>query len=255
MTQSNTDVDIFAGIETAGTSTATDDTSTENVTEATSGDSQDSATDGSGDATVDAPVETVAEVPDGAMSVTEFAAHMTQALMKAKITAGLDLDANDYVVPQSVYQTVKAQRERIPHILVKGPDDAEPRVYIKRDEATEWWTNRKERLSTRGTGAQRASSRTAEDNLSLLGAAVYKDLYTSSRLALWTGRKEQTTKLIEKYQGFLKEQSVDVDQVSTTIQEATDRFNADMAAKEAEKAAKAKKSGKPVEADNEDDNE
>jgi hypothetical protein len=253
-TSTDTNVDIFAGITDpapADTVTAADATDAVSDTASeTSASAEDSQSE-----TPDPPVVTVAEVPTGAMSVTEFAAHMTQVFMRAKILAGEDLDQNDYVVPQSVYQTVKAQRDRIPHILVQGPDDAEPRVHILKDEATEWFTNRKDRLSTRGTGAQRASSRTAEDNLSLLNAAVYKDLYTQSRLDLWTGRKEQTTKLIEKYQGFLKDQSVDADTVSLTIQEATDRFNTDMAAKAAEKEAKAKKSGKTETDTSDDDNE
>lgn len=247
MDTTTTNVDIFDGIaDSAPVSTDTPDSGSDETVSETPDETDSSQSD--------APVATVAEVPDGAMSVTEFAAHMTQVFMKTKILAGQDLDANDYVVAQSVYQTVKAQRDRIPHVLVKGPDDAEARVYILKDEATEWWTNRKDRLSTRGSGAQRASSRTAEDNLTLLGAAVYKDLYTSSRLTLWTERKEQTTKLIDKYQGFLKDQKVDADTVSLTIQEATDRFNSDMAAKAAEKAAKAKKSGKTDETD-ENDNE
>lgn len=248
-----TDVDIFAGIDDKPvTGEATTD-STENPTD-NSVNPTPAEGDNANDSQNDAPVETFASVPDGCVTIQEFAALMTQTMMKAKFEAGEDLDQNDYVVPQSVYQTVKAQRERIPHVLVKGADDAEARVYIKRDEAITWWLNRKDRLSTRGTGSQRASSRSAEDNLTLLSAAVYKSLYADSRLKLWQGRVEQATNLVEKYKGFLTEQKADADTVTLTIQEATDRFNSDQAAKEAEKAAKAKKSG--ASADNaEGDNE
>lgn len=234
MTQ-NTDVDLFADIQTSDTDDASAPVS----------DSTDAATDGATDEgsdsqteTEEPAVETVAVVPDGCMSVTEFAAYMTQNLMREKILAGEDLDMSEYVVPQAVYQTVKAQRDRIPHLLVKGPEDTEARVYIKRDEAAEWWRNRKDRLATRGTGAQRASSRTPEDNLSLLGQAVDKSLYAQSRLEMWKSRVEQTAKLVEKYTGFLTEQNVDKDTVALAIQEATDAFNAELARKDAERAAK-----------------
>ena len=245
MTQSN--VDLFADIETSDT----DSSAVSESTDATDGtDATDSTETETANASEESPVETVAVVPEGCMSVTEFAAYMTQNLMREKILAGQEMDMTEYVVPQAVYQTVKAQRDRIPHLLVKGPEDTEARVYIKRDEAAEWWRNRKDRLATRGSGAQRASSRTAEDNLSLLGQAVAKSLYALDRQAMWNVRVEQTAKLVDKYKGFLTEQSVDEDTVALAIQEATDQYNTEKAAKEAEKAAK-----KSKDADSDTDNE
>lgn len=232
MTQS--DVDLFADI--------TADDSTNEAPSATDANGSTEATEPSDAANEseqnESPVETVATVPDGAMSITEFAAFMTKTLMRQKFEAGEDLDNSEYVVPQAVYQTVKAQRDRIPHVIVKGSDDTEGRVYILKDEATAWWLNRKDRLATRGQGAARASSRTPEDNLTLLAEAVKKALYANDRHAMWVGRVEQSAKLVDKYKGFLNDASVATETVELAVQEATDQYNAEKAQKEAEKAAK-----------------
>lgn len=234
MSEPTSGIDLFDGIDDAA---QTEESESENATDSTS-DSSDSS-----DTSEDAPVETFASIPDGCMSVTEFAGYMSMELMKARIAAGEDPNmATDYVVPQSVYQTVKASKERIPHVLVKGPDDTgEPRVYIKVAEATEWWKARRDRLATRGSGTTRASNRTPEDNLTLLGAAVGKNLYALSRQSLWNDNVEQTAKLVDKYKGFLKDANVDEDSITLAIQEATDKFNTEQAAKEAEKKAKKEK--------------
>jgi hypothetical protein len=234
-------VDIFDGLATA------DNASGDAVVATEDGDVTESSTetsDESAETKVDeSPVETVATVPDGAMSITEFAAFMTQTLMKDKFSKGEDLDGSEYVVPQAVYQTVKAQRDRIPHVIVKGADESEGRVYILKDEATTWWLNRKERLANRGAGSQRASSRTPEENLTLLNMAVQKALYARDRLAMWTARVEQSDNLVDKYKGFLKDAEVSEETVTLQIQEATNSYNAEKAAKEAEKASKKGKAG------------
>jgi hypothetical protein len=230
-TVSGSGVDIFEGVADVATPENSDVTDTNSAEGADVSESD----------TPERPIETVAVVPDGAMSVTDFAAHMTQTLMRNKFAAGEDFDQSDYVVPQAVYQTVKAARDRIPQVMVKGENDAEARVYILRDEATTWWLARRDRLSTRGSGTARASSRTADDNLALLGAAVEKYLYALSRQKMWNERVDQNAKLIDKYKGFLSDQSVAEDTVTLTIQEATDNFNAEQAKIAAEKAAKAKK--------------
>jgi len=233
-----TDVDLFADLPT---SDSTSETAEEDraLSEPTDSDATDDsqASDSTDD---ESPILTVAQIPDGAMSVTEFAAHMTQTLMRQKIEAGEDLDMTEYVVPQAVYQTVKAQRDRIPHVIVKGENDAEGRVYILKTEATDWWLSRKERLATRGQGANRASSRTPEENLNLLGEAVKKSLYAVDRQMLWDERVEQTAKLVDKYKGFLNDAKMSEETVALAIQEATDAYNAEKAAKEAEKTKKTK---------------
>lgn len=214
---------------------------------------QTNSADSSSTATPAAPVETFATVPAGTVSVTEFASIVTQRMMRAKIEQGEDLDGSEYVVPQAVYQTVKAQRDRIPHVLVQGEGDKEARVYIKTDEAIVWWLARNERLASRGSGSgARASQRSAEDLLLLLGAAVHKNLYAESRLAMWTKKLEQAGNLVTKYKGFLSDASVSEETIALTIAEATSEFETEQATKEAEKAAKAKKSG---ETDENSDNE
>lgn len=231
--------DLFDGVATAeaaqNVATPTDsiDANVEATTDATTPDATSTDTAEESDNT---PVETVAEQPDGTVSVTDFARLITQRLMLEKLKAGQDLDNSEYTVPQQVYQTVRAAKDRIPHVLVKGPEDTEPRVFIKTDEAIEWWLKRRDRLATRGAGTARASARSAEDNLGLLANAVEKNLYAISRQAMWNERVAQSTKLIEKYKGFLKEQDVSEDTMASAIQEATDRFHAEQADKAKSKA-------------------
>lgn len=255
-----TNVDIFDGIDT---NTDDSDVESSNV-DATTDDSN--VPDGSDDAnstdnsetppeTEDKPVETVSTIPAGAVSVTEFAQFVTQENIKSKILAGEELDGSEYTVPQAVYQTVKAQKDRIPHVLVKAEGETEARVYILKDEAFTWWMARREKLKDRGAGARAASSRTPEENLGLLGQAVQKHLYAKTRLKLWTSNVDKAEKLVEKYRTFLSEASVDSDTMDLAIQEATDAFNAEQAQKAADKAAKSKKNqttpvAAPVEATN-----
>ncbi|HEY9660064.1 MAG TPA: hypothetical protein V6C65_16525 [Allocoleopsis sp.] len=221
------------------------DSQSENATPTTSDETPDLGADAANSVEsgqTDTPVETFATVPDGCVSVTDFASRITQHLMLAKVTAGEDLDGSEYVVPQAVYQTVKAQRDRIPHVLVKGSEDKEARTYIKLDEAITWWVARQERLSTRGSGSgARGSSRTADENLALLAAAVQKHLYAQARLQMWSENVAKSEKLVEKYRGFLSEQEVGAEQIELAISEATAAFQAEMAAKDAEKAKKTKK--------------
>lgn len=184
-------------------------------------------------------VVVVNSIPENAMSVTEFAAHLTQTFMREKILAGEDLGTAEYVVPQAVYQTTKALKDRIPHVLVKDDEDKEPRVYILTEEALAWWRERKDRLATRGAGAKSASSRTPEDNMTLLGEAVKKFLYAETRQKMWVERVEQSQKLVDKYRGFLKDAKVSEETMETIVQEAREAFDAEQSAK-----AEAKKNKK-----------
>ena len=228
-------VDLFDDL-TASAPTAEPET-VESTETPDSADSTENA-----DSEPDAPVETVNAIPEDAVSVTAFALHMTQTLTrKTLLEDGGDLDGSEYVVPQAVYQTVKAQKDRIPHVLVQTPGDKEARVYILQTPATAWWLDRRERLAKRGSGTAAASNRTPEQNLTLLGAAVEKALYAADRLAMWQTRAEQTKNLVEKYKGFLADADVSEDTVALTIQEAIDAHEAEKAAKVSEKVVKAKK--------------
>lgn len=256
------DVDVFDGIEdvvqpiVSGDNTPPVDVVAEGEPEPqlpSDDDSSDSSEATSETESAEAenkPVETVSEIPAGAVSVTEFAAYVTAELMRAAFESGGVLKGNEFTVPQDVYQTVRASRDRIPHVFVKDANSKEARVYILKDEAFVWWMARRDRLKDRGTGATRASNRTAEENLVLLAGAVEKALYAKSRLDMWTAKVEQTQKLVDKYKGFLKEQEVAEETVTLAIQEATDEFDTAQKIKADEKAAKAKKSGKTDESDN-----
>jgi hypothetical protein len=231
----STDVDLFDGL------TDTDPTESTESTETPDSQNENESSETENTGTEDAPVETVDSVPAGAVSVTQFAATLSQHLMRQAFENDQEFDGSEYVVPQSVYQTVRAQKDRIPHVLVRSEGDSEARVYILAEPAIAWWMARRERLATRGTGTGSASNRTPEQNLTLLSAAVEKELYANSRLAMWQERAAQAEKLVEKYKGFLKDANVSEDTVALAVQEATDAFNAEQAAKAAEKAKKTTK--------------
>lgn len=238
------DVDLFDGIPT---SDAPDNNSTEATADATTPvvDAEVSEADSADDTEVeDAPIETVSEVPEDGISVTAFAAEMTQHLMKAKILAGEELAGDEYVQAGSVYQTVNAKKNRIPHVLVKTEGETEARVYILKTQAMDWWLNRRDKLSTRGSGTASASSRTPESNKALLFAAVERWLYATDRKVMWTDREDAASKLVVKYKGFLTDADVSTDDIDLTIQEATDAYNKAKAEKEAERAKNNKKTGK-----------
>jgi hypothetical protein len=179
--------------------------------------------------------------PSNFVSITEFAAHMSTVQLVAAIKANQDPDpSKHYVVAQSVYQTVKAQRDPIPHIKVKAEGEEQARVFIDKAKATEWWLARAERLSTRGQGgAARASSRTPEDNLRLLGEAAFAAAHAQARLDLWQERVPQVLEKIEKYRGFLGDQDVSEEDVARAIQDGKDRYHAE----QAEKAKNRKRKG------------
>lgn len=197
------------------------------------------------------PENILTEVPPGTkvMSITEFAGHMTGVLMQQAVLNGEPPDiSKHYVVPQSVYQTVRALRERIPHIKVQSDSDKEAdkeaRVYILVDDAQPWWLARSERLSTRGQGTARASARTPEDNLGLLQDAAYRRTHAVKRQVQWAKAIEDLDKLVVKYQGFLSEQNVSESEQENAIQTGTDQYNSDLA----EKAKNRKRNKENVEA-------
>jgi hypothetical protein len=224
------DVDIFDGLASSD-SDVTDETS---ETETDNSDTQET------------PVATVSEVPAGAMSVTEFASEVSQRLMREKIVAGEELDGTEYTIPQAVYQAIKAQRNPLPHVLVKD-SDSEPRVYVLFDEAFAAWRERLAKNKERGTGAGvRASSRTPEDLLMLFDDAVKRALYAISRKELWDSNLEQANKLSAKYRGFLSEAGVEDSIVDVAMLEAETAYKAESEAKAAEKAAKKKSEKVPA---------
>jgi len=180
------------------------------------------------------------------MSVSEFASEVSQRLMREKIVAGEELDGTEYTIPQTVYQAIKAQRNPLPHVLVKD-SDSEPRVYVLFEQAFAAWRDRLAKNKERGTGAGvRASSRTPEDLLMLFGDAVKRALYAVSRKELWESNLEQANKLSAKYRGFLSEAGVEDSVVDVAMTEATTAYKAESEAKAAEKAAKKKSEKVPA---------
>jgi hypothetical protein len=177
---------------------------------------------------------TVSDIPKGAVSVTEFARDLTL----------LPGNPYGYITPQTVYQVVRAKRNPLPHVLVKTEDDAQPRVYVLREQAMAEWAERASRLETRGTsGTVTGSKRSPEqlkDALSKEDGALWKVLYAQSRRDMWDGEVADRQKTVDKYHRWLKEAGVSADEISDLAASVKEAFDAAEQAKVEEREAKAK---------------
>jgi hypothetical protein len=232
------DLDIFAGLTTtAGSDSDTDVQETDKtVIEDEEPETEDDTEDESSEETEEETV--VSTLPDGAVSVTDFAAWMTQELMREKIHSGEPLTGTEYVLPQPVYQAIKAKKDPLPHVMVKTDDDSEPRVYVLRDEAAKAWRARLVRTATRGAGSLRASTRSADDLLALHAEAVKKVTYAVDRAALWDTNLEKAQKLVAKYESLLRTANVDDTTIKLSATTAVSDYVVEKEEKAAEKAAK-----------------
>lgn len=97
--------------------------------------------------------------PEGCMSVTDFAAHLTMTAMMERMQKGETVDATSYVNYTNVLNACKAKRDPLPTVLVQDADGS-VRPYIPVNEGTEAWNNR----PVRGSGEGRATSGRLDDD-------------------------------------------------------------------------------------------
>jgi len=116
----NTDVDIFADLASDEDNDADFDTTDANAD--TDTDSNDEVP-GADSETGSADEESLTEIPDGALSVQEFAELLTFA----------DRRPFGYVLPQSVYQWANAKNGNAPVVKVKMAGEKASRTYILND--------------------------------------------------------------------------------------------------------------------------
>src|SRR6185503_20555389 len=158
-----TELDLFSDM-TAETETGDDENLDE--TETVESDDTEETEDEEAETTEDTR-PTVSEIPEGAVSVTDFAMALTF----------LPDNPYGYVVPQAVYQAAKAKKDPLPHVLVKTEDDNQPRLYILKEEALAAWADRASRNEGRGTGAGKPASKRSADEL--------REAFTKEDGAVW----------------------------------------------------------------------
>lgn len=209
------DLDIFEGLPTAPT---TQPTTTEPAAK---------APETSTDETPSEWPKSVSEKPEGAVTVSDFAAEVNKKIVRDKmgelLALGTDpieaaLQAKDNEVPASTfYQAVKALRNPLPHYIVRTTEDVPvkdsegndtgntetkvtEKTFVPLDVALEWWDNK----PARGAGA--SGNRTDEqvDSLVLRAGKLYQKLHAPktgliARLARTQEQHDKAVKLHASY--------------------------------------------------------
>lgn len=212
--------------------------------------SNDSDTDSDSE-TDEAAKVILSSVPEGAMTVGDFAAMLTYTFVEGQP----GVPAYGQVLPPSVYQAVTAKKNPIAHAYVQQSGDSKPKLYIL-PEAIEQWAQRAAASASRGEGTS-ASKRTPDalrnlfgnvdaDNLAT-GGAVAKLLYAESRRDLWDARVADAKALVEKYRRLMTDAAMTEDEIDDLFAQAAATWHAaaqaKIEAKEAEKGAKSASSG------------
>jgi hypothetical protein len=158
------------------------------------------------------------ERPEGSLTVSEFVEKVNNELVRTKVRSLIDegvdpIDAavqatGEQVAAGSFYQAIKAQRNPMPHYVVRSEFDVDDvdsegnvtgthpevdeKTYIPESEGMEWWQNRPTRGSG-GTGA-RGSEEDIAKRLVRAGKKVQALNAAKARLA-------KVEELVAKFQG------------------------------------------------------
>jgi predicted dehydrogenase len=148
----------------------------------------------------------VTELPEGTLSVTDFAKYMT----RKKIEQGED---DFFVLPQTVYQRVNRKSDPLPHVILRETKEAKDtdgtvkleesdRVYVLVNEAEAVWDN------VRVRGERTGPSRTSEDvadRLLRAGKARVRLAAIQKRFARVSDQLAKQETLVGKYDSLLGE--------------------------------------------------
>jgi len=164
--------------------------------------------------------EVLPQAPEGSMKVGEFAEFLTYYVGDdGKHKFGM-------VLPPNVYQAANAKREPLPHVKVRHPDDGpdvKPTIYVLMPQGLDFWTERAQRLSTRGSATGVSASKRTPDELRELfvrpdTGPVAQALYAESRADLWEQRATTKRGLVEKYRRWMREAGItaaEIDELET----------------------------------------
>lgn len=188
------------------------------------------------------------ERPEGSLTVAEFSEVVNKQLVKERVeqlmadgASPLEaaMEAMTAQVSQaSFYQSVKAQRNPMPHYIVTyevavvGEDGAETgevksdeKTFIPTKIALDWWKNR----PTRGAGAGRSSE---ED----LGKRLYRAGKKIADLKAAQERLVKLTENVKRMEGQVEDYQKRLEADGKTLDDATTAYEAQVEKDEAEKA-------------------
>lgn len=182
--------------------------------------------------------EILSEVPEDAVSVTDFAMELT--FMKND-------EGNPqygYIIPQEIYQLVRAKNNPLPHVLVKTADDNQPRVYVLRTPALAAYAERATRIATRGSsGPGRPASKRSPDELreafTKVDGALWNLRYAESRRDMWDGKVADRQTTVDKYKKWMTEAGITDSEISDMEASVKSAFEAEEQRKVEEREAKA----------------
>lgn len=170
------------------------------------------------------------DVPDGCVSIPQFAEHMTRLQMRAEFEAAAKGETYEgptgQVLPQSVYQATKAERNPLPSVIAyaevtdaNGETKVTEKQYIPLQEAEEAWPNRRR-------GAAALDSEVDPEKIArIAGKRRYDLAQAEERLARLTEKVNRLRELVAKSNSRLPE-------VGKTWQDAIAAYDAVLADKE-----------------------
>lgn len=188
------------------------------------------------------------ERPEGSVTVAEFADLVNKQVVEARVTELLSegktpleaaMEAMTSQVSQaSFYQAVKAQRNPLPHYIVKhevavvdaegnatGATETTEKTYIPADVALEFWKTR----PTRGAGAARSTEEEIEKRLYRAGKKVADLKAAQERLV-------KLTENVKRMEGQVSDYKARLEADGKTLDDATAAYEAQVEKDEAEKA-------------------
>lgn len=168
------------------------------------------------------------ERPEGSLTVSEFAEKVNNEIIRNKVQELLAADvplvdaavqaANEQVAAGSFYQAIKAQRNPMPHYVVRHVTDVddkdaegnvtgtheetEEKTFVPETEGLEWWNTR----PTRGSGgsAARGSEEDIAKRLVRAGKKVQALNSAKARLAKVQELVDKFQSQVDKYEELLK---------------------------------------------------
>ena len=197
------------------------------------------------------------ERPEGSVTVTEFADHINRLRVRSRVKELIeqeDMDpvdaavqaTADSVAPSTFYQAVRAQRNPLPHFVVRTTQDVEEkdadgnvtgtsakvdeRTYIPLDAATEWWENR----PSKGASGVSRSEDDVQKRLVKAGRKFAQLTAAQERLAKVQAQVDKFTAQMDKYDALLSADGKTRDDAVKAAEDADEATEADKAISDSE---------------------
>lgn len=195
------------------------------------------------------------ERPEGSLTISEFADKVNAEVVRAKVKELMSgdnpMDAVDAAVAAtaeqvaagSFYQAVRAQRNPMPHYVVRSETDVDvtdengevtgtntevdEKIYVPETEGLEWWNNR----PTRGSGgsAARGSEEDIQKRLVRAGKKLQALEAVKARLTKVEELRDKFQSQVDKYEELLKGSGHTLDDAKAAAEAADEADEADKA--------------------------